>query len=70
VAVSDEGSGTANLDGSGLSGLRTRVEALGGRFLLHATPGVGTTVVAEFATDLGVDSGTDSGRESPAVAGV
>jgi signal transduction histidine kinase len=58
VAVTDEGSGTASPAGSGLSGLRTRVEALGGRFLLHATPGVGTTVVAEF------------GIESPAVAGV
>jgi signal transduction histidine kinase len=48
VAVSDEGSGTASFDGSGLVGLRARVEALGGRFLLQATPAVGTTVVAEF----------------------
>ena len=35
-------------DGSGLVGLRARVEALGGRFRLQATPAVGTTVVAEF----------------------
>jgi signal transduction histidine kinase len=48
VAVSDEGSGTASFDGSGLVGLRARVEALGGRFRLQATPAVGTTVVAEF----------------------
>lgn len=50
VAVSDEGSGTATFDGSGLVGLRARVEALGGRFLLTATSAVGTTVVAEFDT--------------------
>jgi signal transduction histidine kinase len=48
VAVTDEGRGTASYDGSGLTGLRDRVEALGGHFVLQATPGVGTTVVAEF----------------------
>ncbi len=58
VAVADEGSGTADAGGGGLSGLRTRVEALGGRFQLNAAPGVGTTVVAEF------------GVASRAVAGV
>jgi len=34
---------------TGLTGLRDRVEAVGGRFHVHAVPGVGTTVVAEFA---------------------
>ncbi|MGZ4538678.1 MAG: sensor histidine kinase [Blastococcus sp.] len=58
VAVTDEGSGTATYGGSGLEGLRARVEALGGRFLLQATPSVGTTVIAEFTVD------------APAVAGV
>ena len=48
VAVSDEGSGGADFTGSGLAGLRDRVEALGGRFRLLAVPDVGTTVVAEF----------------------
>lgn len=48
VAVTDAGRGTASYDGSGLSGLRDRVEALGGRFVLQATDGVGTTVVGEF----------------------
>lgn len=48
VAVTDAGRGTASYDGTGLSGLRDRVEALGGRFVLQATDGVGTTVVAEF----------------------
>jgi signal transduction histidine kinase len=57
VAVSDEGSGTATFDGSGLTGLRARVEALGGRFGLHATPSVGTTVVAEFDAPATVPAG-------------
>jgi signal transduction histidine kinase len=48
VAVTDEGSGTASYDGSGLTGLRDRVDALGGRFEVVSTPGVGTTVVAEL----------------------
>jgi signal transduction histidine kinase len=58
VAVTDEGSGTASFAGSGLDGLRARVEALGGRFALQATPAVGTTVIAEFPV------------QQPAVAGV
>jgi signal transduction histidine kinase len=58
VAVADEGSGTASFAGSGLEGLRARVEAFGGRFTLQATPAVGTTVVAEFPV------------QQPAVAGV
>ena len=41
VAVSDEGSATAAFTGSGLAGLRDRVEALGGGFRLQATPAVG-----------------------------
>ena len=48
VAVSDEGAGTATFQGSGLIGLRARVEALGGRFSLRSIPAVGTTVLAEF----------------------
>jgi signal transduction histidine kinase len=48
VAVTDGGSGGATDAGSGLRGLRDRVEALNGRFLVHSLEGVGTTVVAEF----------------------
>lgn len=48
VAVTDEGHGRASADGSGLAGLRDRVEALGGRFEVQSVPDVGTTVVAEF----------------------
>jgi signal transduction histidine kinase len=51
VAISDEGSGAADLTGSGLPGLRDRVEALGGSFRLVAVLDVGTTVVAEFPVD-------------------
>lgn len=51
VAISDEGSGAADLTGSGLRGLRDRVEALGGAFRLVAVPDVGTTVVAEFPVE-------------------
>lgn len=49
VAVTDEGTGTASYDGTGLTGLRDRVEALGGQFVLQATPDVGTTVLAELS---------------------
>lgn len=48
VAVVDEGTGAASYDGSGLAGLRDRVDALGGTFTLNAVPGVGTTVVADL----------------------
>jgi signal transduction histidine kinase len=51
VAVADEGSGTARYSGSGLRGLRDRVEALGGHFDLQSTLDVGTTVVADFLVD-------------------
>lgn len=57
VAVSDEGSGTASFQGSGLVGLRARVEALGGRFQLRSTPAVGTTVLAEFDVPATVATG-------------
>jgi signal transduction histidine kinase len=54
VAVTDEGNGATRYDGStrcdgtGLAGLRDRVEALGGRLVVQATADVGTTVLAEF----------------------
>ena len=48
VAVSDEGNGGASYDGTGLAGLRDRVEALGGNFDVQRVPDIGTTVVAEF----------------------
>ena len=49
VQVRDDGAGGAGLGaGTGLLGLKDRVEALGGRFTLHSTPGEGTTVTAEL----------------------
>ena len=45
VRVRDDGRGGAAFGhGSGLVGLKDRVEALGGRISLHSSPGAGTTV--------------------------
>jgi DNA-binding LacI/PurR family transcriptional regulator/signal transduction histidine kinase len=45
VRVRDDGRGGADLTlGSGLVGLKDRVEALGGRLWLHSPPGAGTTL--------------------------
>jgi GAF domain-containing protein len=45
VRVRDDGRGGADFGhGSGLIGLRDRVEALGGRILLHSPPGKGTAL--------------------------
>ena len=48
VEVSDDGPGGANADGSGLSGLRRRVEALDGTLTVTSPPGHGTTVLARL----------------------
>jgi signal transduction histidine kinase len=49
VEVADDGIGGARpADGSGLSGLTDRVEALGGRLKIESPSGGGTTVVAEI----------------------
>lgn len=53
VIVADKGAGLgscAEERGTGLAGLRDRVEALGGRLSLTSSPGAGTTVVAELPT--------------------
>jgi signal transduction histidine kinase len=47
--VSDDGKGGASLDGgTGLRGLRDRVEALDGRLSVLSPPGAGTSVIAEI----------------------
>jgi len=59
VAVRDDGVGGADLArGTGLAGLKDRVEALGGRLFLHSQPGEGTSLRAElpFAASGGVTS--------------
>jgi signal transduction histidine kinase len=49
VEIADDGVGGARLlDGSGLTGLADRVEALGGRLQVRSHPGGGTRVVAEI----------------------
>jgi signal transduction histidine kinase len=48
VEIADDGSGGANPEGSGLTGLRRRVEALDGTLTVTSSPGQGTTVRAEL----------------------
>jgi signal transduction histidine kinase len=49
VCVRDDGRGGADVTGgSGLVGLRDRVEALGGRLWLHSPPGRGTTLQVQL----------------------
>jgi PAS domain S-box-containing protein len=50
VEVSDDGVGGADGDGSGLRGLRDRVEALGGTFRLESPASGGTRLAAEIPT--------------------
>jgi signal transduction histidine kinase len=52
VCVRDDGSGGADFGhGSGLVGLRDRIEALGGRIWLHSPPGAGTVVQIVLPVD-------------------
>jgi signal transduction histidine kinase len=48
VTVRDDGRGGADVNGSGISGLRDRVAALGGRLRVSSSDGGGTTLVAEL----------------------
>jgi signal transduction histidine kinase len=49
IRVSDDGRGGAALGGgSGLVGIKDRIEALGGRFSVHTVPDGGTTLHAEL----------------------
>ncbi len=49
MAVRDDGTGGADLArGTGLAGLKDRVQALGGRILLDSPAGAGTSLQAEF----------------------
>jgi signal transduction histidine kinase len=50
VSIRDDGVGGANPAGSGITGLRDRVEALGGRFELTSDAGQGTVGVCELPT--------------------
>jgi signal transduction histidine kinase len=48
LEIADEGPGGADAAGSGLTGLRSRVEALDGTLAISSPPGGGTTVRAEL----------------------
>ena len=49
VVVADDGVGGADVSaGTGLIGLKDRVEALGGRVVISSAKGVGTTLIAEM----------------------
>jgi PAS domain S-box-containing protein len=48
VEISDDGMGGADAGGSGLRGLRDRVEALGGELAVESSPGRGTVVSADL----------------------
>jgi signal transduction histidine kinase len=53
VAVSDEGRGFADLpEGTGLTGMRDRVEAVGGSLSVISDVGVGTTVTAHLPAEV------------------
>jgi signal transduction histidine kinase len=61
VSVRDDGRGGAGFTGgTGLVGLKDRVEALGGRIWLHSPPGAGTTLRVELPlTNVGAVVRTD-----------
>ena len=49
VAIADDGVGGADVDaGSGLRGLRDRVEAFGGKLSVESAVGAGTRIVASL----------------------
>ncbi len=48
IEIADEGPGGADADGSGLTGLRHRVEALDGTLTVTSVEGSGTTIYAEL----------------------
>ena len=52
IQVRDNGRGGASLDrGSGLIGIKDRVEALTGRLALHSPPDAGTTITITLPLD-------------------
>jgi signal transduction histidine kinase len=50
VSIRDDGIGGANPAGSGITGLRDRVEALGGTFKITSDPGQGTVGICQLPT--------------------
>jgi PAS domain S-box-containing protein len=70
VEVVDDGVGGADPSlGSGLNGLRDRVEALGGRLEVASAPGAGTLLRAEIPCTFALDSRVIAGETDAAAAG-
>jgi signal transduction histidine kinase len=74
IVVRDDGRGGADLaGGTGLIGLKDRIEALDGRFTVHSPPGAGTTVTISLPLDESSRPGqvrhppadTDAGHHQP-----
>jgi GAF domain-containing protein len=66
VCVCDDGRGGAALShGSGLVGLKDRVEALGGRFSMRSPPGAGTALQIALPLDHPGGSGLPAGVTGP-----
>jgi signal transduction histidine kinase len=64
VRVRDDGAGGADpLRGSGLVGLKDRIEALGGTFSVHSPAGGGTTVSCGLPVVAGVTQSDAGPRE-------
>jgi signal transduction histidine kinase len=70
LSVSDDGVGGADpARGSGLPGLRDRLEAIGGILIVQSRPGEGTRLIAELPAQPVPDAaGTKSPRSAPLVA--
>jgi signal transduction histidine kinase len=68
LAIRDDGVGGADPNrGSGLTGLRDRIEALGGRIKLESPPGSGTLIEVEIPIRAPADrDGEPDGLLSPA----
>jgi len=67
VAVGDDGAGGADFSrGTGVVGLKDRVEALGGRIFLDSPPGAGTSLRAELP--LAAPNGGVTSRLAPGPA--
>ena len=59
----DDGVGGADPGlGSGLVGLKDRIEALGGTFMMRSPPGGGTTVTCELPIPAGGQPGAGPGE--------
>jgi signal transduction histidine kinase len=68
LSILDDGIGGADpTGGSGLTGLRDRIEALGGEFRIESPPGRGTRIDVQIPTLLPFDrhAGAEEGRSPP-----